>query len=196
MIEQIGTATKDIEYSPNQIAERLYIQEPARIPYDGMQQILYPDLTLTISLGNKIGRKDSYFEKFQENTAQCYHMPEKTFLRKYARHVVNELRYLALASDFEQSSASKYINKLWPIKSVSVVHRKDITDEQVGSNSNSTEQYYVFELGEPLILNKPITGIPKDSFMASMHLTALSDLEKTTNFLSLKQVYQSALVKP
>lgn len=196
LIEQIGTATKDIEYSANQIAERLYIQEPARIPYDGMQQILYPDLTLTISLGNKIGRKDSYFENFQENTAQWYHMPEKTFLRKYARHVVNELRYLALASDFEQSSASKYINKLWPIKSVSVVHRKDITDEQAGSNSNSTEQYYLFELGEPLILNKPITGVPKDSFMASMRLTTLSDLEKTTNFLSLKQVYQSALVKP
>jgi len=61
---------------------------------------------------------------------------------------------------------------------------------------NITDQYYLFELGEPLILNKPIIGLPKDSFMASMLLTTLSNLEKTTNFLTLKQIYQSALVKP
>ncbi|SUD90044.1 DUF2357 domain-containing protein [Psychrobacter phenylpyruvicus] len=193
LIQQIGTATRDIKYSPSEIAERLYIQEPARIPYDGMQQILYPDLTLTIALGDKADRKDSYFNKFEEGTAQWYHLPEKTFLRKYARHVVNELRYLALASSSEQSLASKKINKLWPIISVSLVRREDISDEQAGSNSTKTDRYYLFKLDKPLILKTPIIGVPKDSFMASMSLTTLSSLEQAEQFSQLTQVYKKAL---
>lgn len=55
---QIGTAPNtqtgqgnEVTYPVASMAERLYVQEAARIPCDGMRQVLYPDLTITLALG-------------------------------------------------------------------------------------------------------------------------------------------------
>lgn len=57
---QIGTAPKtptgqgnEAMYPVAGMAERLYVQEAARIPYHGMRQVLYPDLTMTVALGGQ-----------------------------------------------------------------------------------------------------------------------------------------------
>ncbi|WP_226992245.1 restriction endonuclease-like protein [Aliiglaciecola lipolytica] len=56
--EQIGTVpnaqigqSNEAMYPVAGMAERLYVQEAARIPYYGMRQVLYPDLTMTVALG-------------------------------------------------------------------------------------------------------------------------------------------------
>lgn len=206
LIQQIGKPDADlptqlslldeVDYGSrvNHIAERLYVQEPARIPYSGMNQTLYPDLTLTVALANKKGRIESYFNNFEQDVARWYHIPESTFLRKYQRHVINELSYLALATNSD-SADSKEINKLWPIKDIRILPRNEITIEQAGSSSRSTKLYYLFELGKPLTLTNPIKGISQTSFMASMSLTTLASLEQVSHFSQLKQVYQKALAK-
>lgn len=149
---------------------------------------------ITVALGNKEGRVESYFNNFEQGVARWYHIPESTFLLKYQRHIINELRYLALATDLD-SADSKEINKLWPIKDIRLLPRNEITIEQAGSSSRSTKLYYLFELGQPLKLTNPIKGISQTSFMASMSLTTLANLEQVSHFSQLKQVYQKALAK-
>ena len=175
--------------------EKLYLQDAARIPFAGMQQVLYPDLTMTISLGNEAKRDSQYFDMFKKGLAQWYHLPVKTFDTKYERHIASELRYLALATSFEDQPDSKQISMVWPIKKVWVKKRFEINLEQAGKSSDSEDEYYLFKLGKPLILLNKITGIPTDSFTATIKLTTLSLLQEANVFNDLRSVYQDTLVK-
>ncbi len=176
------------------MAERLYVQEAARIPYYGMRQVLYPDLTLTVALGGQRGRDKGYFEKFEQGTARWYHLPQSTFLQKFKQHIAGEIRYLALASTSDSQSSTKQIDKLWPVKQVAVLPRSDITEEQSGKKSASVELYYLFELGKPLSLQTPVTKVPHRPMKNSMKLTTLTRLESATKFTELEKVYQEAIV--
>ncbi|WP_428243020.1 DUF2357 domain-containing protein [Gynuella sp.] len=127
---QIGTApntqtgqNNETMYPVAGMAERLYVQDAARIPYYGMRQVLYPDLTMTVALGGQRGRDNGYFEKFEQGTAQWYHLPQSTFLQKFKQHIAEEIRYLALASTSDTQSSTKQIDKLWPVKRVTVLPR-------------------------------------------------------------------------
>ncbi|MGL4221251.1 MAG: nuclease domain-containing protein, partial [Shewanella sp.] len=180
-------------YSTAGIAERLYVQEAARIPYYGMRQVLYPDLTLTAALGGQSGRSKDYFKAFEQGTARWYHLPLSTFLEKFKQHVAEEIRYLALASTSDTQHTTKQIDKLWPVKSVAVVPRKAITAEQAGKEDDSTELYYLFELGKPLALQSPVTQVPHRPIKDSMTLTTLTRLESVARFGEVKSVYEEAM---
>ncbi|EFH72897.1 conserved hypothetical protein [Vibrio cholerae RC385] len=148
--DQIGTApntqtgqNNEVIYPVAGMAERLYVQEAARIPYYGMRQVLYPDLTMTVALGGQRGRDNDYFEQFEQGTAQWYHLPQSTFLQKFKQHIAEEIRYLALASTSDTQSSTKQIDKLWPVKRVTVLPRYAITEEQAGKKSGSADLYYL-----------------------------------------------------
>lgn len=57
--------------------EHLFVQEQSRIPYTGMTQQLYTDLTMLVSLGHaqegENVRSIEYFERFKNGTAKYYH---------------------------------------------------------------------------------------------------------------------------
>ena len=178
----------------HQLEERLYLQEAARIPYSGMEQILYPDLTLTIALAPKAGRHKEYIDGFEHSTAQWYHLPQTTFLDKYKQHIVNEIRYLAIATTNDAQPTSKQISKLWPIESVILVPRSVITAEQAGKSANDTKLYYLFKLGKPLTIRDKIDNVPLRDFKNSMKLTTLEHLQQAANFSGLQTVYQQALI--
>jgi predicted component of viral defense system (DUF524 family) len=180
-------------YSVEQIAERLYAQEAARIPNYGMRQVLYPDLTMTVSLGGQADRDLNYFKAFEDGTAKWYHIPKSTFLQKFKQHVAEEIRYLAIARNSTTDSSSKQIDKLWPINRVTLLPRNAITDQQTGRKSESTELFYLFELGKPLTLQVPITDIPYRSIKESMKLTTLTRLDRVSKFNELETVYDEAL---
>ena len=175
------------------MAERLYVQEAARIPYNGMRQVLYPDLTMTAALGGQRGRNNAYFEKFKQGTAQWYHLRQSTFLQKFKDPIANEIRYIALASTSDTHSSSKQIDKIWPVKRVKILPRCDITEDKAGRQSNSTDLYYLFELGRPLLLQKPVTNVPHRPIKNAMKLTTLSHLEHAAQFSQVTKVYQEAI---
>ena len=179
-------------YSTAGIAERLFVQEAARIPYYGMRQVLYPDLTLTAALGGQSGRSKGYFEAFEQGTARWYHLPQSTFLKIFKQHVAEEIRYLALASTSDTQHTTKQIDKLWPVKRVAVVPRSAITAEQAGKEYDSTELYYLFELGKPLALQSPVTQVPHQPIKNSMKLTTLTRLESVIRFAEVERVYEEA----
>lgn len=181
-------------YPVEGMLEHLYVQEAARIPYDGMRQVFYPDLTMTIALGGKRGRDKDYFEGFVQGTAKWYHLPKTTFLQKFKQHIAEEVRYLALASTSDTQSSSKQIDKLWPVKGVTVLPRYAITEEQAGKSYDSADLYYLFELGKPLTLQTPVTNVPHRSMKNSMKLTTLTRLESVTVFSEIDKVYEEALV--
>ncbi|SJN57220.1 hypothetical protein VR7878_02189 [Vibrio ruber DSM 16370] len=198
---QIGTApntqtgqNNEAMYPVAGMAERLYVQEAARIPYYGMRQVLYPDLTMTVALGGQRGRDNGYFEKFEQGTAQWYHLPQSTFLKKFNQHIAEEIRYLALASTSDTQSSTKQIDKLWPVKRVTVLPRYAITEEQTGKKSGSADLYYLFELGKPLSLQTPVTNVPHRPMKNSMKLTTLTRLESVTKFTEVEKVYEAAMV--
>ncbi len=195
---QIGTAPNTQAGQGNKamagMAERLYVQDAARIPYYGMRQVLYPDLTMTVALGGQRGRDNGYFEKFEQGTAQWYHLPQSTFLQKFKQHIDEEIRYLALASTSDTQSSTKQIDKLWPVKRVTVLPRYAITEDQAGKKSGSADLYYLFELGKPLSLQTPVTNVPHRPMKNSMKLTTLTRLESVTKFAEVEKVYGAAMV--
>jgi len=198
---QIGTApnaqtgqNNEAMYPVAGMAERLYVQEAARIPYYGMRQVLYPDLTMTVALGGQRGRDNGYFEQFEQGTALWYHLPQSTFLQKFKLHIAEEIRYLALASTSDTQSSTKHIDKLWPVKRVTVLPRYVITEDQAGKKSGSADLYYLFELGKPLSLQTPVTNVPHRPMKNSMKLTTLTRLESVTKFTEVEKVYEAAMV--
>ncbi|EXJ12300.1 DUF2357 domain-containing protein [Nitrincola nitratireducens] len=198
---QIGTApnaqteqNNEVMYPVASMAERLYVQEAARIPYYGMRQVLYPDLTMTVALGGQRGRDNGYFEQFEQGTALWYHLPQSTFLQKFKQHIAEEIRYLALASTSDTQSSTKQIDKLWPVKRVTVLPRYAITEDQAGKKSGSADLYYLFELGKPLSLQTPVTNVPHRPMKNSMKLTTLTRLESVTKFTEVEKVYEAAMV--
>ena len=198
---QIGTApnaqtgqNNEAMYPVAGMAERLYVQDAARIPYYGMRQVLYPDLTMTVALGGQRGRDNGYFEQFEQGTALWYHLPQSTFLQKFKQHIAEEIRYLALASTSDTQSSTKQIDKLWPVKRVTVLPRYAITEDQAGKKSGSADLYYLFELGKPLSLQTPVTNVPHRPIKNSMKLTTLTRLESVTKFTEVEKVYEAAMV--
>ncbi|MDX7751745.1 restriction endonuclease-like protein [Aeromonas caviae] len=198
---QIGTAPNTQAGQGNEamypvigMAERLYVQEAARIPYYGMRQLLYSDLTLTVALGGQRGRDNGYFEKFEQGTAQWYHLPQSMFLQKFKQHIAEEIRYLALASTSDTHSSTKQIDKLWPVKRITLLPRYTITEDQAGKKSGSADLYYLFELGKPLSLQTPVTNVPHRPMKNSMKLTTLTRLESVTKFAEVEKVYEEAMV--
>lgn len=198
---QIGTAPNtqtgqgnEAMYPVAGMAERLYVQEAARIPYYGMRQVLYSDLTMTVALGGQRGRDTGYFDRFEQGTAQWYHLPQSTFLQKFKLHIAEEIRYLALASTSDTQSSTKQIEKLWPIKRVVVLPRYAITEDQAGKKSGSVDPYYLFELGKPLSLQTPVSNVPHRPIKNSMKLTTLTRLESVTKFADVEKVYEEAMV--
>jgi len=170
--------------------ESLFVEEPSRIPYHGMTQVLYNDLTLTASLGSDEGRSAEYFERFRNGTARAYHIPTATFGLKFQHHIANEIRFLALMDSHKRYSS---IEKVWQVKSVSLVKRKEIPIEKSGKESSSNAFYYLFELGFPLVLPHPIPNNPQESFRQTLKLTTLELLENASNFSQIERVYANAL---
>lgn len=189
--EQIGT--QDQEYGLQSAQEQLLVQEAARIPHYGMAQTFYPDLTMTAAVGGASGRRSVYFEAFANGSAQWYHMPQSTFHGKYRQHVVEEIRFLALATTASTATGSKQLDKLWPVKAVTLVPRYKLTAQHAGKADPSPELYYLFELGKPLTLQQPITHVPHRPMRNTMRLTTLSRLEQATKFCDVESVYQKAL---
>lgn len=189
--EQIGVA----HYSPAQLADHLYVQDAARISTYGLQQSRYPDLCLTAPLGGQKGRDPAYFQRFEQGTAQWYHMPIDTLNSKYSQPVLSEIRYLAVARS--AGASGRQIEFVWPVLNIRQVPRSQISHEQAGSEApNDTRLYYLFELGPAIPLPQPIGSVPLQGTKAAMKLVPLVKLRGATLYKELSSHYPQALAQP
>ena len=176
-------------------SDQLYVRETARIPYDGMRQVLYPDLVMTAAIAGARGRSPSYLKGFSDGTAAWYHMPLARFKEKsLGYHIAHEIRYFGLAVNSPANTGSKSIQRLWPVKNFVLIPRYKITAEQAGSSSTSDEKYFLFKLGKPLTLKDPVSRVPHRPFNNSIRLTTLDYLELAEVFSDVQKVYPEMLV--
>ncbi|MBO7921348.1 restriction endonuclease-like protein [Alteromonas sp. K632G] len=194
---QIGTApnaqigqNNEAMYPVAGMAERLYVQEAARIPYYGMRQVLYPDLTMTVALGKYNDRFIDCFEKFKNEELHFYHLPVSTFELNFKSHVVNEIRYLALIPNYQ---VIHDIRLVWPIRDIQYVKRREIELSITGYESDSDEPYILFELGKPFSLKAPVVFQPNGTFRHSIKITTMEQLERAEYLNQAKAVYLEAL---
>ena len=194
---QIGTAPNtptgqgnEAMYPVAGMAERLYVQDAARIPYYGMRQVLYPDLTMTVALGKYNDRFINCFEKFKNEELHFYHLPVSTFELNFKSHVVNEIRYLALIPNYQ---VIHDIRLVWPIRDVQYVKRREIELSITGYESDSDEPYILFELGKPFSLKAPVVFQPNGTFRHSIKITTMEQLERAEYLNQAKAVYLEAL---
>lgn len=79
------------------------------------------------------------------------------------------------------------------MKLVRKVKRFEINFEQAGAESESREDYYLFELGRPFRLEQTISGVPAldafgRSFRHSIKLTTLDRLDAVVTFEEIVSV--------
>ncbi|MGO3465775.1 DUF2357 domain-containing protein [Psychrobacter sp.] len=148
--------------------ENIYLQDAARIPYDGMRQILYQDLTLTLT----VDKSDSDYSLVKDGSVALYTLSKDSLFNRYDYHILKEVRYLSLAlcSDFDSNGCD--IQHVWPVK-----------------NMVALTDHFVFELDQPLKLQSKINNVP-NSTQHSFKLTTLSCLQSVSDFNDIESVYE------
>lgn len=179
-----------VQFSGGQLSaldENLYLQEPARIPYSGMRQALYPDLIMIAALSGYEGSDKAYLDSFRKGIAQSFSLPEAILASKYSIHILNEIKYLGLVIPSIDDSSVRQIDKIWPVKKIDLISvNQNIQDQENGKNLS---KYYKFELGKPLFLMNNISNIPDNPISSSLILTTLEKLTEVRKFSDLKCVY-------
>ncbi len=188
LIEHLGLPSHS--YSDNHISDALYVNEPARIPYSGMKQMLHPDLVLTARLGN--GRSQVYVDNFKSGNAKWFHMPVSVFYAQFGKHIAQEVSYLAIA---QVGGDGLEITNVYRVKNVMQRERSKISAEQSGANESQVneELYWLFELGEVLVLNQPVVNMNSTGFRQSLKLTTLNLMQEVADFYDLKSVYEKCV---
>jgi len=126
-------------------SDQYLAEDSARIATMGTYLGRYSDLTLATSLGS--GRSKEYLEKYRNGMAGWYHLPVTTTDKKSVeRNVLREVRYLAAGVYFSDQK-DRVIAHLYEVKSVRLVKRHEISVEQAGKVSTSSDDYWLFELG-------------------------------------------------
>jgi len=179
------------------LSDHLYLQDSARIPYRGLSVSKENALTMTIALGKPAGRDSNYLKRFEEGLAQWYHVPVKTIkdfqnkINAEIEHtIMHELQYVAIATP-SFGPASQSIEWVWPVKSVGIQKRRELTIEQTGRVATNNKEYWLLELGTPFKLRDMVVNVPSNKFMESIKLTNLISLTETRDFKTLKTVYSS-----
>jgi hypothetical protein len=184
LISQLGSLKSS--YSTNRVSDDLYVKESARIPYHGMKQVYHPDLVLAAKLGKH--RNPDYIKRFTDGKAQWYHMPEDFFNHQFGHHIANEICYIAIA---QEDSGSLLTDKAYRVQSVALKNREEISEYQSGVRSTKGKKvkYWLFQLGEVLVLTNSLINPDASGFRKSLKLTTLSKLQKTCDFENLETVY-------
>ncbi|WP_447471764.1 DUF2357 domain-containing protein [Vibrio harveyi] len=188
LTQQLGTVLSS--YSTSSIREALYVNEPARIPYTGMSQVLHQDLVLISKLGKN--RSQTYVDDFKNGSAKWFHIPVSVFDVKFGKHIIQELRYLAINETYENSSE---ITKAYVVKGVWQVQRNDISPEQAGSNVShvGADLYWLLELGVITSLNQVIQCDHAAGFRESLKLAKLDDMQTVNRFSEIPSAYERSV---
>ncbi|MDP4536011.1 DUF2357 domain-containing protein [Alkalimonas collagenimarina] len=176
--------------------DRYLLEDSARIPHHGMQQVHYPDLTMLITAAPEQGRDQTYIDSFKQGTAVCYHTRlEATERINLEKNAITEVRYCVIATVVAGSTEreAKYI---WPVKSVKLVQRNSLNIQQTGikiddSDPRAVDKYWLFEFGPAFELPQPITGFCTEHH--EVKLTTRRSLVHINRFDKVEPVYSAVM---
>lgn len=177
--------------------DRYLMEDSARIPHHGMQQVFYPDLTLVITAAPQAGRDPAYIDSFKQGTASCYHTRlEATERENLEQNVINEVRYCVIATE-DANLPERIAHYVWPVKKVKLVKRTDLNRQQTGleltpGDSRNQKSYWLFEFGPAFKLDVPISGF--DSVHHQLRLTTRQKLATVSQFKEIESVYSEVML--
>lgn len=172
-------------------SDRYLVEDSARIAVTGTYLSQYHDLALVACVAPSKGREKSYLDKFNNGTAPWYHVPVSTTdskKRSISRHVMKESRFCALAS-YDSSQSQREVKFVYDVVSIEIKKRCDLSIEQSGSLSESTDDYWLIKLGTSRPIKKPITTKNVRSF--KIFHTSEKDLMNSKNWDELPHHYRS-----
>lgn len=177
--------------------DRYLLEDSARIPHHGMQQVHYPDLTMVVTAAPEQYRAQVYIDSFKQGTAVCYHTRlDATQRENLEKNAINEIRYCVIATEQQGISNQRVARYIWPVKSVKLVKRSQLNEQQTGRAINQSDPHYnslywLFEFGPAFTLPQPIGGF--DSIHHQLKLTTRRNLAHVTSFAGIEQVYSEIM---
>lgn len=187
LTEKLGVVDKSVTQSDHAVPlDRHYIEEASRIPFKGMKQLRYRDLCLVASSAEG-ARPEGYYEAFADGTAKWFHMRLRASERESIdRHAIYEIGYCVIGAAKPDEDERK-AHWLWPVHSIKIKTRSELTPEQTGIHIDSQDEYWLFELGTPKPLAQAIGGFTPGHH--HMKLTRASKLAGIDRFDELFDVY-------
>ncbi|WP_368165452.1 DUF2357 domain-containing protein [Aeromonas sp. R6-2] len=167
-------------YPPAIHTGHFYLEEPSRIAMLGMQQLRHTDLTLIIPTADLGGsRATTYFDGFLTGAARWYHTPVTTIATRYDDQLMEEIRYLAVAT-FAADGKTREVSRVWPILSCQKRPRSSLSDDQTGvvASPGDNRLYWLLELGPAINLPTVLRGFTAQGFGSTIRLTRLTNLEQ------------------
>ncbi|MCL1077045.1 DUF2357 domain-containing protein [Parashewanella spongiae] len=188
LLQQLGAGS--FSYSTDFIRDALYVNEPARIPYSDMKQVLHHDLVLISKLGEE--RDQTYYDGFNNGTAKWFHIPVSVFDAKFGKHIAQELSYLAI---IESNASSLEITKVYRIKKATQKQRDEISAQQSGIDVSQVGEdlYWLLELSEVVTLCQAIQCDHSSGFRQSLKLAKLGEMQEATIFSEISPVYERSV---
>lgn len=176
-------------------SDKYFVEEAVRIPYRGMQQLRYNDLTL-IASGAEDMRTEGYYIQFINGSARYFHMQlAASEDQDIAENIMREIRYCVIASrtDSDPERTAKW---LWPVENTEICKRNELHADITGkaAQPDDSRLYWLFSLGNPIPLSQKITGFTKDQHC--MKLTRLTDTNRATDFCEIPSVYPFSQLVP
>jgi hypothetical protein len=177
------------EASPRSQTDNHFIEEPARIPYRGTGVSLYKDLTIVFS-GHVPRRTEHYLQYQRDGKLEYYHTRLiATDRQQIERHVINEVRYLSVATPDGDNNEMQSLRHVYPVSKVELIKRSKLTEEKTGTSgmTNPNEHYWLFTLGKSIDLSGPLQKPTPVHF--EVLLTDLDKLRTERDWSSLPQRY-------
>lgn len=177
------------EYRTPANADRIYLQDSARIPATGMRQTRYSELCMVVSGAPQKDRAAEYLQGFRDGKAGWYHMKLHASERSdISRNLIREIRFCVITA-YDAELGQKKADWLWSVESVSLVRRSGLTIEQAGKAGAGDELYWLFKLSSAKRLSVSIRGFPRRGH--SLKLCSIEQADKAGDFAKLQELYPS-----
>ncbi len=150
---------------------------------------LYRDLTIVFS-GRVPRRSEEYLQRQRDGKLDLYHTRlMATDRQKIERHVVNEVRYLSVATPDVANDTMQSVHYVYPVSKVELVKRSMLAEEKTGTRgiTNPNEDYWLFTLGEAIDITVPLKKMKSAHF--EVLLTGLNQLRTVRKWEDLPQRY-------
>lgn len=187
--DKLGLQYKYPEHQAS--TDRYYIEDSARIPYYGMKQTRFDDLTLFVTSAQNL-RAEGYYEQFNDGSANWFHIPLSTFERENMKsHAINELRYCIVATPNAQGI--RVASHIWVVESVKICSRDELTLDQSGVDViDSKKKYWLLKFGEAKPLDRLMTA-PSDEhhhmgFIEAKNLKHKQSFNELSEYLVYRDV--------
>lgn len=174
---------------PYASADRMYVEDSARIAFKGMQVHRDTDLTLLGITASRSSRTPDYMRALDNGTAKWFHTPCSTVTTAdIEANLIHEVAFVCPTYP-RSADGNSHAEFAYPVVSVKKMLRSELSIEQTGSitSTRMDQEYWIFELGASRKLNNPIM---KSDFKSRIIMTSYDELNKHTEWKELPKKYR------